>query len=317
MKRSNLSLLLLAAILLIGCDGPSDLSSSIPDDSSSESIGDTSSGWSHEIPTSETTPATPYAGEGATAYYETIPNVDVLQGSNLAAALRKKGRDVFQGKTYTQAIDAIIEMDIDLNNPDYVIGVYSRLRIPVNKRQTNVNTQIVGYWNREHCYPQSKLADGDDSKRADAQRVNISSDIANLFAEDVTVNEARSNNSFNNLDKTAERFFVKDGHGNTTDNYNWMGFFEPTDLAKGEAARANLYMHLMYPDECAVGENGPIHVFLEWNLQFPPNVERDQLRNQTIFKYQKNRNPFIDDPDFGCRIWGDTNKLTRAVCGLE
>lgn len=324
MKRSHLSLLLLSAVLLVGCEqgsesssdqiSESSLSISTEDPSSSE---ETSTSWSHDVPSSETTLAEPYAGAGAVAYYDSIPDIENLSGSILAAALRKKGRDVFKALTYTEAIEPIKEMDEDLNRPDYVIGVYSRLRILKTKRQGNVNKEIVGYWNREHCYPQSKLADGDDSLRASAQKANISSDIANLFAEDVTVNETRSNNSFSNIDKTSERFFVQDGYGNTTDNYSWMGYFEPTDIAKGEVARANLYMHLMYPENCALNENGPIHVLLEWNLRFPPNVERDELRNQTIFKYQKNRNPFIDDPSFGCRIWGDTNAMTREICGIS
>jgi len=319
MKRAVFSFALLATLLLAGCD---ETSSELPSDSISndstisESSVETSSEPAHEIPSSETTPAADYVGEGATAYYASITDVDVLGGSNLAAALRAKGRVVFHGLTYTEAIEPMTIMDADQNEAGNVIGVYSRNRIPTARRQTDTNTQRINYWNREHCFPQSKLKDGDESLGADAHKANISSDIANLFVEDVVVNETRSNNSFGDLDTSTEKFFIVDSLGNTTDTYSWMGYVEPTDIAKGEVARANLYMLLMYPDNCALTENGPIETFLEWNLEFPPTMERDVLRNQTIFDYQNNRNPFIDDPDFGCRIWGDTNVLTRQVCGL-
>lgn len=320
MKRAFSALALLATLLLAGCNGTSseDISGSLSADisTSSESVSETSNEPLHEVPTSDTTPAADYVGAGADAYYASIADVNILSGSNLAAALRAKGRAVFHGLTYTEAIEPIAIMDEDQNDVGNVIGVYSRNRIPTARRQTNPFTQRENYWNREHCYPQSKLKDGDESLGADAHKANISSDIANLFAEDVVVNETRSNNSFGDLDTSVEKFFIVDSLGKTTDTYSWMGYVEPTDIAKGEVARANLYMILMYPENCALTENGPIETFLEWNLAFPPNVERDVLRNQTIFEYQHNRNPFIDDPDFGCRIWGDTNALTRQVCGL-
>lgn len=83
---------------------------------------------------------------------------------------------------------------------------------------------------------------------------------------------------------------------------------------RGEIARAQLYMLVMYPDNCSISENFSLADMLRWNLEFAPTVERDVQRNIGLEQYQTLRNPFIDRPDLGCQIFGDTNASTRSVC---
>ena len=74
---------------------------------------------------------------------------------------------------------------------------------------------------------------------------------------------------------------------------------------------------------------GCLSDMLRWNLAYLPSdttlsgnddiARRAELnRNDVIQKHasgQGNRNPFIDHPEYACRIWGDTNDTTRSICG--
>lgn len=299
--------LLILATTLVGCGNSSEVSSETPS-ASSELPSSVSSSSSSEassldpsiyVPTSETTPAPAYTGN----YYDSV-NLE-LTGTDLKNALYARIRNGFTNITYSAAWNAVKEMDQDNHNSNNVITIYARRSM--SKSQTGSSGNV---WNREHSYPQSKLG-----KDASAGTANIASDVANLFAADAEMNSTRSNYSYNNV-TFSRPTYLTDATGQKTDNKMYSGNFEPTDLAKGEIARANLYMMLMYPVDCTLNENGPIEALLEWNRDFGPNVERDLQRQAGIYKYQNNRNPFIDHPELACKIWGDTNKNTRTVCGI-
>jgi hypothetical protein len=72
-------------------------------------------------------------------------------------------------------------------------------------------------------------------------------------------------------------------------------------------------MYLRYPSQCkpinsATGganyspNNDMPDVFLEWNEQDPVSA-LELARNDVIFSYQGNRNPFIDNPYLATLIW--------------
>ena len=60
---------------------------------------------------------------------------------------------------------------------------------------------------------------------------------------------------------------------------------------------------------------GKLSDLLKWNLKYPV-LEREQVRNAGAETLQGNRNPFIDHPEYACRIWGNTNSTTRQICGM-
>ena len=76
---------------------------------------------------------------------------------------------------------------------------------------------------------------------------------------------------------------------------------------------------------------GTLSDMLEWNLQYLPQDttfgEEDDLARRTELNRndviqndpdgQGNRNPFIDHPEYACKIWGNTNDSTRKICGLK
>jgi endonuclease I len=90
--------------------------------------------------------------------------------------------------------------------------------------------------------------------------------------------------------------------------------FEPNNDMKGDIARAYFYMSTRYYAEdgfwgsSAATNKSTIlpwqmSVLLSWN-QYDPVSAKELARNDTIYyKYQANRNPFIDHPQFADSIW--------------
>ncbi len=145
-------------------------------------------------------------------------------------------------------------------------------------------------WNREHVYPQSKLsgAPKDDNHM--------------IFASDNKVNGVRGNHRLglvSNHDKP-----VIDSNGKATDCYSSGSVFEPCDEAKGEVARATMYAYVMY-DLSITGNFTSLDLCLQWHEQFPVS-NREIYRNNTVYRYQKNRNPFVDHPEFADMIFDST-----------
>jgi len=69
------------------------------------------------------------------------------------------------------------------------------------------------------------------------------------------------------------------------------------------------------------GTMGKLSTLLKWNLEYPVD-DTEILRNEVLSgersvngkSFNFNRNPFIDNRAFACRIWGNTNAETRSVC---
>lgn len=132
---------------------------------------------------------------------------------------------------------------------------------------------------------------------------------------------------------------------------NWVtgpddqsGIFEVWDHRKGDVARAILYLDVRYeggvhaatgyaePDlvatddlgliaASATGSNellahmGRLSALLAWHAADPPDAG-DVARNDVVWRYQGNRNPFVDHPEWVACIWaGDCGAL--FVDGFE
>lgn len=177
---------------------------------------------------------------------------------------------------------------------DSVLLIYSR---QVVKKTSNGSANTN--WNREHTYPQSKIG------------AQAKSDNHHIFADNVKTNSARGNKIFNELNKSSSTR-VTDGYGNITDNYTNSSEFMPNDAAKGEVARATMYLNTRYGYP-VTGNFKSIALMLRWHLENPVS-NREIYRNNTVHHLQGNRNPFIDHPEYACRIWSETNTETRSLC---
>jgi len=188
--------------------------------------------------------------------------------------------------------------DESLTETNKVITIYPRKNY---LKTSHVSGNQGATWNREHTYPQSKIS---------GAAVN---DNHHIFADDWKTNGARSNYRFGIVSPT-EANRVKDSSGLNTDNFEAAGFFEPNDTAKGEVARATLYMNTLY-GYTLEGNFQSSELAVLWALQYPP-TNRDMQRNNRVYTNQGNRNPYVDHASYICLAYGMTSLATRQVCGI-
>ena len=91
--------------------------------------------------------------------------------------------------------------------------------------------------------------------------------------------------------------------------------FEPCDAAKGEVARSVMYGTVQY-SYTMTKIIASVELALEWHLTYEI-TERETRRNNVVHGLQGNRNPFVDHPEYACRIWGRTNAKTKQLCGIR
>lgn len=239
-----------------------------------------------------------------TGYYN---GVEGKQGEQLKAQLN----DIISGHTvysYFFSKEIFKLSDQDPDNPANVITVYGGFSVPNNNYGTGGD-----FLNREHVWAKSHgTFDG---------IVPMDSDVHNLKPADASVNQSRSNKDFDNGGTQ---------HPEATECYFTDHTWEPRDAVKGDIARIIFYMSTRYE-----GENGeldlevvdevntyptPTHgrlsTLLEWNMQDPPDAfERN--RNNVIYSFQQNRNPFIDNPEFANLIWGTAAASPVSIANVE
>ena len=212
----------------------------------------------------------------------------------------------------TDVWDIIKETDRDTANPDNVILLYSGLSVNAAQEYNNGDG-----WTREHVWAKSHGDFGTDT--------GPGTDLHHLRPECDNVNSARNNRWFAECTTPVYYNGVNTGCFTSNTQYVW----KPRKEVIGDVARMMFYMATRYE-----GENGepdlelvdyipsddnskePIFALLsdllKWNAQDPiDDFERN--RNEVIYKYQKNRNPFIDHPEYAQMIWGTITEAPSFV----
>lgn len=178
--------------------------------------------------------------------------------------------------------------------------------------QNSAETTFLNPINAEHTIPQSWFDSNEPMK----------SDIFHLYPSHGSVNSARSNKPFNEVDdNTTNTWYTGNANGISTsssipttgiDNYseNRTDSFEPREDHKGDVARAAFYFFTMYDISATSGKtlnsvilNNNIDILYEWHINDPAD-DREKQRNERIEDVQGNRNPYIDYPDLACKAWG-------------
>ncbi|MEO8932723.1 MAG: endonuclease, partial [Xanthomarina sp.] len=232
-------------------------------------------------------------------YYDSI---DGLADIDLRQALQDIVADpnVVRTQTYADAIDILKEADQNPENSNEVWLVYlERGRAKLDYQTTSLST---GKWNREHTFPRSRagyysikddeIADGKDifwTTTADSLR-HGHNDAHALRAADGPENSSRGN-----------KFY-----GEYNGPVGTLGGF------KGDVARGVFFLALRYNGleivngypNGAIGQLGDLQTLLEWHRNDPPD-DFEMNRNNVIYEWQYNRNPFIDQPDLIEYIWGN------------
>lgn len=147
-------------------------------------------------------------------------------------------------------------------------------------------------------------------------------DLYNLYPSSSDDNSAKSNypmGKVTNVTSNSGEGYDKVGTG-TCDGVGTIQLWEPGDQYKGEFARGYMYMSTTYQDLTWSGTQGlqilendtwptlrkwAYELYLQWGKQDSvSNLER--TRNNTVAKYQGNRNLFVDFPHLADYIWGDS-----------
>ena len=161
--------------------------------------------------------------------------------------------------------------DID-NVSGYVEDVYTGRKVKTNSIPDAGGSQSM---NTEHTWPKSLGAKKEPAK----------ADLYHLFPCDTRANSIRSSYPFGIVTNPSWSKGGSKFDGRT---------FMPRACHRGNVARAIFYFSIVYKHKVPPAEEKALK---KWNKEDPVDVA-ERKRNEDICKYQGNRNPFIDRPDF-------------------
>ena len=232
--------------------------------------------------------------------------------------------------TYDQAWEIDYYADADPYEEGHVKCLYTDQAVD-NLSHTSSGGRK--YWNREHTWP--KTHGFNDSK------CSPYSDCHHLRAAESAINIAKSNNDFGEIDTASE---YKESYGNKYAG----GVFEPKDEVKGDVARMLLYMMIRYGEyddtlmsykekvdgvdvtktekvnlslvdgvSTTSNSNGNgtlanLSTILKWHYQDPVS-DREIYQNNVVYMFQKNRNPFIDHPEYVEYAFADSGEYVNPT----
>ena len=248
------------------------------------------------------------------------------------ATVRATLHDIIDGHTkipYTSsATDTwnVLELaDEDPNDSGRIIDVYRNRTFQKYGAGNNE-------YNREHTWPSSYgFTVGDNS-------TNIPySDCHMLMLCDDGYNSSRSNNYYDNCLSGCASYPTDNYNGQVGVNYRSTAGWETWMGRRGDVARAQFYADVRYagdagtePDliltdnpalivtystNVSVAHMGLLQTLIQWHNEDPVD-DRERNRNDVIFTYQGNRNPFIDHPEYVAYIFeGVISAVEEGVPG--
>lgn len=162
-------------------------------------------------------------------------------------------------------------------------------------------------YNKEHVWPDSH---GGNKVEADIHmpRPTIAAENSNRGNSFYVEGMVHSSNGWDPVAAFADNIGVADGIRGDCARIIFYCAIADTNLSLLDAA--------YHPTSRSNNDNmmGKLSDMLKWNLENPV-TQREMNRNEGAEYLQGNRNPFIDHPEYACKIWGDTNNETRRICG--
>lgn len=219
--------------------------------------------------------------------------------------------------------------DHDASNTTILLDIYSEIpngpdvyEYTVANVTGSANAEGQG-WNREHMMPQSTFN----------SNYPMYSDLFYVIPTDARINQLRSNYPYGIAKTTTAPFYTFTNgsriSANGTPGSGYTGrVYEPVDEFKGDIARSLLYFAVRYEGKLglfnyyngtsAANDRSPLDgteekafedwylaMLLQWHNQDPVS-QREIDRNNEVYALQKNRNPFIDYPQWVNAIWNQT-----------
>lgn len=234
-------------------------------------------------------------------YYDSIEG---LAGNELKQALQNiiANPSVVHAHNYGDIIDILKRADQNPLNSNEVWMMYVESpRSKLDFQETGGSN--AGKWNREHIFPQSRggFTDG-TSSTADGIDIWLPTSADDILAGHADAHHIRAEDGPENTNRSNKDYGLTGYNGPTGNQGSW----------KGDVARALFYMAVRYnalslangdlPDT-TVGQIGDLASLLAWNHS-DPRDDFEMNRNNYIYTWQINRNPFIDYPNLADYIFG-------------
>lgn len=243
-----------------------------------------------------------YGLVSSTAPVNYYASIEGLSGQALKQALQNiiANPAVVHAHVYGDIYDILNTADQNPANSNQVWLMY--VEKPRSKIDAQNGNSIVGKWNREHIFPQSRGGFADATSSFPAGIDSWSTTGPNVIATG---------------HGDAHHIRAEDGQENTSRNnknygIDYKGPAGTKGTWHGDVARALFYMAVRYnglsvvngnPNENSVGQIGDLATLLDWN-RFEKADDFEMNRNNYIYTWQVNRNPFIDHPELVDYIWG-------------
>lgn len=261
-------------------------------------------------------------------------------------ALKSKLHDIISEKNVNWHYDDLPNLynqtdldkyyDHDATNTTYLLDIYSErpagpdaYEYTSSQMTSGASAEGLGY-NREHMIPQSTF-----STNSDISDYPMYSDLNFLVPVDARINQLRNNYPYGVGGGTNFYIFSNTSRmsNSAISGYPYTGrVYEPINEFKGDIARTLLYFVVRYEgklgsfntaystsstitpltDQCPFDGTEEravdlpyIEMLKQWSA-LDPVSQREIDRNNAIYTIQKNRNPFIDHPEWINMIWSET-----------
>ena len=246
-------------------------------------------------------------------YYTPLAVYDSIATDGLNGTLRKRLSKLILPKawyTYSGSSSGCLgnelqQADQDPTNNSNMVLFYSR--DSVSKRAAGGSTTD---WNREHVWPQS-LSNGHWGKE------KAGTDVLHIRPTWYTTNNKRGNTVYGDVNKKNPQTYNGMIYAYVSGSY-----FEPIDAVKGDVARILMYVWTAYYDyyeDTSLYLTNAIESYdtlLKWHTLDKPDALEGVRNDYSESSKQKNRNPFVDHPEFAWKIFGDSVKDSsiKAAC---
>ncbi len=264
-------------------------------------------------------------GGGGSGYYA---HVNTSSPSQLRCSLHEtiKGHTAYPYSGGGIDTWAILEIaDEDPTSANKILDVYRNHSYTKISSRAGTGSGLT--YNREHTWPKSL---GFSSATGNLGLPNSPhTDTHMLYLSDTNYNSDRGNSPYGNCSGCTERATeayngAGGGSGVYPGNSNWFSssYFQTWGKRKGDVARAVMYMAIRYEGDKhpTTGQNEPdleltdnpslivatsgspaymglMSTLLAWHQADPPDAA-ERARDEVIYSFQGNRNPFIDHPEW-------------------
>lgn len=170
-------------------------------------------------------------------------------------------------------------------------------------------TQEGQCYNREHTVPSSWFNNSSP----------MYSDLFMVLPTDGYVNNKRGNYPYGKVSNASWTSLNGSKLGSSAISGYIGTVFEPIDSFKGDVARIYFYVATRYKDEIPSWSSSTVfqgnnlstwakNLFIQWHNLDPVSTKEIQ-RNNAVFQIQKNRNPYVDHPEFVSAVWLGTYNI--------